>query len=127
LGRGLGGIGVGQLIDEVTLYNAADNLFIFLWVTFGLPGLIVIYLIVRGGLISERGAVGDSSLYFCLSVSVLILGIFLSGIESGIISCMLGALAGRGLFRKTITVAETASRRARLVSRTPALVWRHTP
>lgn len=42
LGRGLGGIGFPQLFGEGKLYNAADNVMLYIYVTFGVPGIIYV-------------------------------------------------------------------------------------
>jgi len=39
-GRGLGGIGVAQRLGEPTVYNAADNLMLYLLLTFGALGVV---------------------------------------------------------------------------------------
>lgn len=40
LGRGLGGMGFPQYFGEVALYNSADNVSVYMYVVFGLLGLI---------------------------------------------------------------------------------------
>jgi hypothetical protein len=48
IGRGLGGIGFPQLGLEWWRYNAADNLMIYLLVSFGLLALVYVGLFLRG-------------------------------------------------------------------------------
>jgi hypothetical protein len=48
IGRGLGGIGFPQLGLEWWRYNAADNLMIYLLVSFGLLALVYVAVLLRG-------------------------------------------------------------------------------
>lgn len=45
LGRGLGGIGVSQIYFEPYLYNPADNLFVYMFISFGVASLLYYLLI----------------------------------------------------------------------------------
>lgn len=47
LGRGVGGIGFPQKFGDGLLYNSADNVMVYLYVSFGLPALVYVYLIIR--------------------------------------------------------------------------------
>ena len=46
LGRGLGGIGASQYNFEVNLYSPADNMFVYLYVTFGVFSILIYYCII---------------------------------------------------------------------------------
>lgn len=48
LGRGVGGVGQGQAFFEPTLYNPADNLFVYLYVSFGVFSLLFMYVLASG-------------------------------------------------------------------------------
>lgn len=47
LGRGMGGIGVSQKTYEPDLYSPGDNMFVYLYVTFGLFSLLIYYWIIK--------------------------------------------------------------------------------
>ena len=47
LGRGMGGIDSSQTVYERLLYCPADNMFVYLYVTFGLPSLLFFYYIIK--------------------------------------------------------------------------------
>ncbi|MED4590147.1 hypothetical protein [Priestia flexa] len=48
LGRGIGGIGVAQKYFEPDLYNAADSLYVYIIVTFGIIGYsVIIYILLK--------------------------------------------------------------------------------
>jgi hypothetical protein len=46
LGRGIGGIGFAQRFGDMDLYNSADNVMVYLYVTFGVPAVIYVYYMV---------------------------------------------------------------------------------
>lgn len=45
-GRGLGSIGMSQLYFEPSLYNSADNFFVYIYVVAGIPSFILIFYIL---------------------------------------------------------------------------------
>lgn len=46
-GRGVGGIGFPQRFGEATTYNSADNVLVYLFVSFGLPTFIYLYITLK--------------------------------------------------------------------------------
>jgi hypothetical protein len=94
LGRGLGGISFGQSFGEAHIANAADNLFLYLYVTFGM-GFIYFFWISFVGLLhfpsfTERRGI----LFLCLFVYLMILGITVSFLETPCPAFFFGLLAG---------------------------------
>ncbi len=53
LGRGIGGIGSGQKHFEPEIYNPADSFFIFILVTFGIVGAVLIFSVLMRGWYSK--------------------------------------------------------------------------
>ena len=47
MGRGLGGIGSSQSNYELNLYSPADNMFVYLYVTFGIFSILIYYYIIH--------------------------------------------------------------------------------
>jgi len=43
----MGGIGISQKIYENDLYSPADNMFVYLYVTFGIFSLLIYYYIIK--------------------------------------------------------------------------------
>jgi hypothetical protein len=96
LGRGLGGIGSAQGIFEPLATNAADNLFVFLYVTFGLASVCLLVPMLarfRGQFAVDPPAF---RLLFGIAAGVLILGIASNVLESVVPAIALGMLVGKG-------------------------------
>ncbi|HVY81610.1 MAG TPA: hypothetical protein VG994_11550 [Steroidobacteraceae bacterium] len=66
VGRGLGGIGFPQLGLEWWRYNAADNLMIYLFVSFGLLALLYVAVFLRGLARTFDGADTDAFFRQCV-------------------------------------------------------------
>lgn len=95
-GRGLGGIGSAQGIFEPLATNAADNLFVFLYVTFGLGCVCLLLPMLarfRGYFTVDPPAF---RLLFGIAAGVLILGIASNVLESVVPAIALGMLVGKG-------------------------------
>jgi len=95
LGRGLGGIGAAQAIFEPLKVNSADNLFVFLYVTFGLGAALFGAAIVAG---FKKYYVNEPETFitlFALAASVLTLGIATNVIESVIPALVTGMLVAK--------------------------------
>jgi hypothetical protein len=91
IGRGLGGIGAAQILAEPQMYNPADNLAIYLFVTFGLLSILIAWLIFRGGQRSiNAGARGRRD--FAMIIAMLGIGAAANVIES-VIPIMVLAIA----------------------------------
>jgi len=92
LGRGIGGIGVAQKYFESEIYTYADNLYLYLYATFGVSSLFIIYLYakrvcrVNTQIVRDRWAL----LVWFWSIAVLMSGWATNGIEGAFTSCLLG-------------------------------------
>ena len=90
LGRGLGGIGVAQKYFEPELYAFADNLYLYLYATFGFVGLWLVGVYAAGicrlSMIRERW----SQLMWFLAVAALMGGWTVDGVEGAFTSVILG-------------------------------------
>jgi hypothetical protein len=94
LGRGLGGIGQAQSISEPDA-NAADNLFVYLYVTFGVTCLVFGMAIFSRFRAVYRENGDRFVLFFTLAATVLTLGLAVNVIESVVPALALGILAGK--------------------------------
>ncbi|HEX2670992.1 MAG TPA: hypothetical protein VHM25_08970, partial [Polyangiaceae bacterium] len=95
LGRGLGGIGAAQSIFEPLKVNTADNLFLFLYVTFGVGAALFGVAIVAGFKKYYVNEPNTFSTLFALAASVLTLGIATNVIESVIPALVTGMLVAK--------------------------------
>lgn len=71
-GRGLGGIGTAQKFAEPTLYSPADNFFVFLYVSFGIVSLLIIFWMLKV-IIFNRENVSKT---YVISSLILLMSIF---------------------------------------------------
>lgn len=90
IGRGLGGVGVGQKSFEPQLYNPADNFFIYLWVAFGVTGVLLVAFIPFQALRAQLPLTETRRTGMILAGTFLCVGFTLNGIESPIASFFLG-------------------------------------
>lgn len=83
LGRGLGGIGGAQTFFERAIANPGENIALYLWGVFGLPGLVL--LVVYGWKASRVSADGPLGrfLFFC-ACAVLVEGATMSVLEASV-------------------------------------------
>ncbi len=112
LGRGIGGIGAAQGIFEPHHVNSADNLFVFLYLTFGIG---VVFFAVMLFLGMRRYYVWEPNtfeLWLSLSAIVAILAIATNVVESAVPSLLIGLLAGKG-FAPTLSRSTSALAPAR--------------
>jgi len=106
LGRGLGGIGAGPRFDEANIINAADNLFVYLYVTFGALSFIFAAIILKGFSALKTSRCEIYTLYASLLVYTLTLGITSCIIEGVCPLFFLGLVSGihaKGLEKLTPT------------------------
>jgi hypothetical protein len=94
-GRGLGGIGSAQTIFESAFANSADNMFVFLYVTFGVACVVFALMMLSGLYAVYREAPVRFDFFFALAASVLTLGMASNVIESLVPAIALGMLAGK--------------------------------
>lgn len=94
-GRGIGGIGTPQNFFEALKSNSADNLFVYLYVTFGIFSIFFIrHLIIN----IRKWAEADNRqflTYFALTVSILIIGLMANVVENPTSLLVLGLLIGK--------------------------------
>lgn len=91
-GRGLGGVGASQKYFEPELYNAADNVYVYLFVDFG----IIILLIILGALVYKNLTLKINNrqniFFFTFSLIFFSFGATLNVIESPTLMICLGFL-----------------------------------
>jgi hypothetical protein len=95
LGRGLGGIGSAQTLFEPLDANSADNMFVFLYVTFGVSCIVFGLSIFSRFRAIYRDNDGRFAVFFALAGCVLMLGVATNVIESIVPAIALGILAGK--------------------------------
>lgn len=100
LGRGLGGIGAAQAIFEPLKVNSADNLFVFLYVTFGAGAALFGATILAGFKKYYVNEPDTFSSLFALAASVLTLGIATNVVESVIPALVTGVLVAKSFGRE---------------------------
>lgn len=106
LGRGIGGIGAAQNYFEPALFMPADNLFIYLYVTFGIFSLAIVIAFLKNlSKIEAENSRWDTMIWF-LSVSILFSGWASNGIESSIVSITLGVIAANAYSRRKLRPAQ---------------------
>lgn len=89
-GRGIGGIGVAQSYFESDLYNAADNLYLYLYAAFGLTALpIVIYYTTCVARLESGRSPWERTVWFW-ALAILMNGWAGNGVESSYSSILLG-------------------------------------
>jgi len=94
VGRGLGGIGTPLAMFEPALANSADNIAIYLFVTFGIVSFVLFYLVFRGG--QRAIASGDRGRRdFALIVAMLGIGSAANVIEGAVPIMILGLAMAR--------------------------------
>jgi len=110
LGRGVGGIGTPQQFYETDLYNYADNLFVYLYVSTGIVGVIAIFSALTANLkatfIFNRQRFKET---YILLFYLLGLGISVNIIDGPAQALLLGLLVGRGLTERRLKKAAKAA------------------
>ncbi|MFJ5444675.1 O-antigen ligase family protein [Methylobacillus methanolivorans] len=94
LGRGLGGIGVSQMYGDGRWINAADNIFVYLTVTFGIVGWIYCGVILTKLFIYKAKTSRENFLIFAFPAIALAYGMSVGVIEQPLLSFTLGAVIG---------------------------------
>lgn len=90
LGRGIGGIGAAQKYFEPLAFMPADNLFIYLYVTFGLLALAFVWIYVWNLAQLDTRHSAWSRLMWSVGIAVLLNGLANNGLESPITATLLG-------------------------------------
>lgn len=104
LGRGLGGIGAAQQYFEPSQYQPADNLFVYLVVTFGLP--VTLLLLFFFWLKISLTAAHMSSYYMSLFLFLIAYGLIVNVVEEPLLGFILGIALSSG--RRKILGAHSA-------------------
>lgn len=90
LGRGIGGIGVSQSFFEPLIYSPADNLYVYLYVSFGIFGIALAWLYVsricRINLNRDKWA----QLMWFWAIAALTSGWAVNGVEGALSACVFG-------------------------------------
>jgi hypothetical protein len=97
LGLGFGGIGAGQAYFDPAQYSAADNLFLFLYASFGLGALFFLAAFLQGNRVLAELA---PTLFRALAIAaaaLLVIGMMSNVVESVVPALLLGLLAGKAL------------------------------
>lgn len=104
IGRGLGGIGSAQLLAEPRLLNSADNLVLFLLVSFGLAGPIYLGLVLVKLTASIPDVRFDHALHWACGWLVVILAVGLTSqiIEDPVTNMSFGISASLLLTRRFV-------------------------
>lgn len=90
LGRGIGGIGVAQKPFEPLSHMPGDNLFIYLYVTFGILALAFVWVYVRSLAQIDTRHSAWSRLMWAVGIAVLLNGLAGNVMESPITATLLG-------------------------------------
>lgn len=124
LGRGIGGIGAAQKYFEPLAFMPADNLFIYLYVTFGLLALAFVWVYVwnLAHLDPDHGA--WSRLMWTVGIAVLLNGLANNGLESPITTTFLGISMAYAYATARRPIPATAQRRAFRAGALPRHKWR---
>ncbi|WEK52484.1 MAG: hypothetical protein P0Y66_11140 [Candidatus Kaistia colombiensis] len=95
LGVGFGGIGAGQAYFDPARFSPGDNLFVFVYATFGVGSLLFVAAFWRGNAALFRVAPPVHRDFFLVAMLVLVLGAMANIVESVLSGFLLGLLAGR--------------------------------
>ncbi len=102
LGRGLGGIGASQFYYESEIMSPADNMFVYMYVTFGVTVLLIIYYIVKK--ISKMEFRNQTELYvYNIILIICSYGIVVNILEEQLLCILFGSCIGYFLKDKKIT------------------------
>lgn len=99
LGRGLGGVGFPQYFGEASLYNSADNVAVYMYVVFGLLGLIYLAWLYRVCLLVEDSPASEL-MKFCVPAWAIFLAMYgftTNMVEQPFFCLTMGAAAGLGV------------------------------
>lgn len=112
LARGIGGIGSAQRYFEPALYSPGDNIAVYLYGTFGIFGLILLYLYARNaGRMKMNGPIGR--FFFLCACIVLLEGVTTNVIEGSFIALAFGASLRYFQEKAAISPSSVAVRRRR--------------
>lgn len=134
VGRGIGGIGAAQSQFEKALYSPADNMFLYLYATFGTGAVVGAWFYLKHTARIRISSPGWPRLMWFLAVAALLLGWANNAIESPVTALALGltvsyvfraSLVGEGSPFRWQPYRDRASAYARGAS--SAQAWRSRP
>ena len=96
-GLGFGGIGAGQAYFDPARFSPGDNLFVFLYATFGIASVFFLAAFWRGNATLFHLAPAVHREVFLIAVLVLVLGAMANVVESVVSGVLLGLLLGKSL------------------------------
>jgi hypothetical protein len=108
-GVGLGGISGAQLIYAPQEFNAADNMFIFMYASFGLFGVFYMLAVTLGVLRTPKNGGPSDQHALAILLFVACYGVVLSMLEDQMISLFLGAAISWVLYDARRQVNKTLS------------------
>jgi hypothetical protein len=91
LGRGLGGMGTGQLFFELDKYSPGDNIFMYAYGNFGV--FSILYFIYFA-IISQSLELKSELFYYLLILSLFVYGIVTAAFENALFNLFLGMFIG---------------------------------
>jgi hypothetical protein len=98
LGRGIGGIGTAQKFTEPDLYMFADNLFVYVFVSVGVVGVVALFYSLVARLRTDYLVDPDAfEVTYLLLLYILGIGITVNTIEGPFQALVLGILAARAM------------------------------
>lgn len=101
VGRGVGGIGAAQDRFEKTLYNPADNLFVYLFGIVGYLAVILMLLIAYRVSRFAGGRQGEATFFYLLGMGILIYGLTTNVVESAYMGMFLGIVLRSASYFRT--------------------------
>lgn len=111
LGKGIGGIGATQTHFDPGRFNPGDNLFVFLWVTFGIVAVPLLLVLVRCAIPPAGGTIGkQDKIRFVFISALMILGLGMNIVESAMALSMLAYFVGRTLKERRPTFHQPTER-----------------
>lgn len=100
-GRGLGGIGTPQLFFEPTLYNSADNFFLYLYIVFGVGSFVIIGFLLSGMRKWPQDNSKEFTILFMMTSYIFLVGTTSNIVESPTLLLIVGILVGVATRAKT--------------------------
>lgn len=117
-GRGLGGIGTPQILYEPLLHNAADNIFVMMYATFGLASLLYLGYFVGKALLLDLSKETDL-LFGTYVVFTLVYGLTTGVFDNAIMGVLIGSALGH-LSKQATAGVEAGSAANRSAAQTQA-------
>jgi len=101
LGRGIGGIGAAQQFFEPTLFSPADNMFLYLYASFGIVALYILFAYTRRVCSFHDSRQKWDVLMWLMGVAVLAEGWTINVVESSFLALALGITFAASTSKRT--------------------------